>query len=153
MRLFKKILLVLVIILVILQFLPRTINQDPKILSTDLTSIYPVTAEVRSLLQAACYDCHSNNTRYPWYAQIQPFRLLLDKHVKEGKEELNFSEYGNYSRRQQRNKLKLVEESLKKGTMPLKSYILMHPEARLTTEQKKVIYKWVNETRNLKIED
>ena len=148
MRLFKKILLALSIVFVLVQFIPRDINKSHQILSTDFTKIYTVPEDVKSILQQACYDCHSNNTSYPWYSNIQPFRFLLDKHIKEGKEELNFSNYGSYSLRRQQNKLKSIEESLKKGTMPLKSYKLLHLDARLTIIQKETIINCFSNLRD-----
>ena len=151
MRLFKKILIGLAVVLVLIQFVPRSINKSREILSADITKIYSVPDDVLSIFKNACYDCHSNHTRYPWYSHIQPFRLFLDKHIKDGKEELNFSEYGLYSVRRQRNKLKAIREALEDGTMPLQSYRLMHPKARLTKKQKDTIVRWINEISSLSI--
>ena len=148
MRLIRKILLVLLVVFILIQFIPRNVNKSQQILSTDFTRIYSLPDNVQSVLQKACYDCHSNNTKYPWYSNIQPFRLWFDKHIRDGKEELNFSDYGSYALRRQQNKLKSIEESLRKGTMPLKSYKLMHNEARLNDAQKETIISWVNNLRD-----
>lgn len=149
MRILKKIALIALIVLVLMQFIPRNVNKTKQILTTDITNNYPVPVEVESILKAACYDCHSNNTRYPWYAHVQPFRLFLDRHIKHGKEELNFSEYGSYSGKKQFNKFRSIAESLEKGTMPLKSYRLMHEDARLTETERNLMLKWVEEMRSL----
>ncbi len=113
----------------------------------DITTRYQIPDNVQAVLKSACYDCHSNNTRYPWYSLIQPFRLFLDKHIKDGKEELNFNEFAVYSEKKQYNKLKAIGESLEEGTMLLKSYLLVHSEAKLTKSQKDSIISWVNVTR------
>lgn len=149
MRVLKKVALGLLILFVLLQLIPRSVNNNEIILPTDITNNYQIPGEVQSVLKRACYDCHSNNTGYPWYAHVQPFRLILDRHIKTGKEELNFSEFGNYSEKKQYNKLNSIGESLKKETMPLKSYQLMHSNARLTKPEKAAVLKWINDTRNL----
>ena len=148
MKWIRKILLVFLIVFIIIQFIPRNINKSQQILPTDFTRVYSVPNNVQSILRQACYDCHSNNTHYLWYSNIQPFRFWLDKHIWEGKEELNFSNYGSYSQKRQQNKLKSMEESLKKGTMPLRSYKLMHQEARLTDAQKQIVVGWISNLRD-----
>ncbi len=149
MRIIKKTAWGLLIVLVLLQFIPRSVNKTEQVSQMDIMSKYQVPTEVQSVLKKACYDCHSNNTRYPWYAYVQPFRLLLDRHVRDGKEELNFSEYGAYSKKRQFNKLRSIGEALEEGTMPLKSYCLMHAGARLTDAEKADVLKWINDTHHL----
>lgn len=148
MKLTTKILLALLITFILIQFIPRNVNKSEQILSTDFTKLYPMPNNVQTVLQQVCYDCHSNNTNYPWYSNIQPFRLWLDKHIREGKEELNFSDYGSYSLKRQQNKLKSIEESLRKETMPLKSYKLMHHEGRLSNTQKEMILNWISNLKD-----
>jgi hypothetical protein len=147
MRIFKKILLALFVVFVLLQFIPKSVNKSNKVLLTDISKKYSIPAEVQSILKRACYDCHSNNTNYPWYASIQPFRLMLDRHIKNGKQDLNFSEFSSYSEKRQYNKLNSIGESLKKETMPLESYKVMHRAARLNKAEKDTVIKWINETR------
>jgi hypothetical protein len=110
--------------------------------------MFPVPSNVKTVLEVACYDCHSNNTRYPWYANIQPGGWWLAHHIKEGKEELNFSDFGSYSRRRQINKLRSIVNSIKDATMPLSSYTLLHQDARLTSEQKALIIAWANKIKD-----
>ena len=148
MAVFKKIALGLLILFVLLQFIPRSVNKSEEVLANDLTRNYQVPVEVQSVLKKACYDCHSSNTDYPWYARVQPFRFMLDRHIKTGKEELNFSEFGAYSEKRQYNKFNSIAESIKKETMPLKSYQMMHAEAKLTLAEKNAVLKWVEDTRN-----
>lgn len=145
---FKKILTGLLVVLVLIQFYPRTVNKSDKAMPNDINGKYQIPDNLLATLKTACYDCHSNNTHYPWYSAIQPFRFFLDKHVREGKEELNFNEFASYSEKKQFNKLRAIGESLKQETMPLKSYLLFHSEAKLTKPQKDSIISWVNATRD-----
>lgn len=148
MSLSRKILLALLIVFVLLQFIPRSENKSDKIMPADITRTFTVPDNIINILQRACYDCHSNNTRYPWYSSVQPFRRFLDNHIRDGKKELNFSDFGSYTRKRQYNKLKAIEVSLQKETMPLKSYKLMHAKARLTESEKDSVIRWVNEIRS-----
>lgn len=149
MRVLKKIAWGLLIMLVLLQFIPRSVNKSGQTLPSDIANTYQISGEVQSILKKACYDCHSNNTRYPWYAQVQPFRLLLDRHIQQGKEQLNFGDFGSYSKKKQFNKFRSIGESIKEGTMPLNSYSMMHVDARLTEAEKNTLLKWVEDMRSL----
>lgn len=132
------------IILVAAQFIRPPKNQSAHPSPTAISQYYPIPAEVQSLLQNACYDCHSNNTRYPWYTNIQPIGWLMAQHVSEGKKELNFDEYGTYSAKRQRNKLKRMKEQVTTGKMPLQSYTLMHANARLNADQQRLLTGWID---------
>src|SRR5258706_12462848 len=130
---FKKILLALLIVFIVIQFIQPTRNKSgQQVLATDITKIYNVPDSVQAVFKISCYDCHSNNTSYPWYSNIQPIAWFMAHHIKDGKADLNFSEFGSYTLRKQRSKLKEIEHSLKDGTMPLSSYILMHTKANLS---------------------
>ncbi len=146
-RLIVKILLVIIVILFIaIQFIPSSQNMGGQELTTDISKSVIMPSKVHSVLKNACYDCHSNNTYYPWYSKIQPARLIMDTHVKEGKEELNFSEFGSYSTRSKINKLKGLANSIKDNIMPLSSYKLMHKNANLSNEEKNLIINWALQT-------
>jgi hypothetical protein len=138
----KNILWPLLILFIAIQFVRPAQNKSERVLSTDMTKIYSVPDNVQAVFRAACYDCHSNNTRYPWYSNIQPGGWLLANHVKNGRSALNFSEFGSYSQRKQTSKLKAIVNSLNDGTMPLKSYSLIHRDARLTNDEKTLIINW-----------
>jgi len=138
----KKLISVALGAFVLIQFIRPARNRSGQVLPTDLTKIYPVSSNVQAILKTSCYDCHSNNTRYPWYVNIQPFGWLLAKHIKDGKNELNFSEFGTYSARRQVSKLRSIENSIKDGTMPLSSYTLLHKDARLSKEEKTLLTAW-----------
>jgi hypothetical protein len=138
----KKIAIFLAACLLIIQFIQPAHNRSNKLLETDITKAFVIPANVQQVLKTSCYDCHSNNTNYPWYANIQPFGWLLASHIKEGKEELNFNEFGSYSLRRQKSKLKGIENSIRDGSMPLGSYTLMHKEALLSNEEKELLIDW-----------
>lgn len=102
----KKILLALGVVFIAIQFIQPDRNKNGRAVSVDFTGIYSVPGNVRSALKNACYDCHSNNTNYPWYTFIQPVGWIMDRHIKRGKEALNFSEFGNYTIHRQVSKLR-----------------------------------------------
>lgn len=139
----KWIIYSLLIVLVGIQFIPTSINQQEITPYTDIRKVYTIPDNVLTILEVSCFDCHSNNTNYPFYSRIQPMAMLMDKHVREGKEELNFSEFGDYSDRKKRNKLYSIQNQVKDGEMPLSSYTLMHNDAKLTANEKKLIEEWI----------
>jgi hypothetical protein len=148
MKWIKKIAIVIVVGLLIIQFFRPARNRSNKVSATDITTIYVIPVNVQQVLKTSCYDCHSNNTNYPWYASIQPFGWLLAGHIKEGKAELNFSEFGSYSLRRQKSKLKGIENSIRDGSMPLGSYTLMHKEALLSNDEKALLLDWSMKVRD-----
>ena len=105
--------------------------------------------DVKLILKSTCYDCHSNNTSYPWYNNIAPVSYWLADHVKQGKDELNFSVWGSYSAKKKDHKLEEVVEVIEEGEMPLKEYTWTHTEAKLTDAQKQAIIKWAKQSRVL----
>jgi hypothetical protein len=145
----KKILTSGFIIFLLIQFYQPARNLDyGQVFAVHITKLYNVPSNVKTILHTSCYDCHSNNTGYPWYSYIQPVRMFMDNHIKEGKENLNFSEIGNYSERKQVNKLERIVKQIKADEMPLASYTLIHKNAVLTQENKKVLINWVERTRD-----
>ena len=149
MRKIKIVFLILLAVFVLIQFIRPDKNQSTsQKLTTDITGIYVVPNDVQTILKNACYDCHSNNTKYPWYVNIQPVGWFMAGHIKNGKKELNFNEYGTYSSKRQRNKLKRMKEQIEENKMPLSSYTLLHREARLTANQKEQITRWIDSTLN-----
>lgn len=141
-------LLVLLIILLALQLIQPARNANGQVVNEDISKIYWVPEQVQGILKKSCYDCHSNQTEYPWYTYIQPVGLLMDAHIREGKEELNFNAFAAYSKRRQLSKLKSIGESIEGGTMPLASYTFIHQNARLSKNEKALILAWVKNTRD-----
>lgn len=144
----KKIMLGILAMFIVIQFIQPARNNNGQVLPADISNLYPLPDNVQAILKTACYDCHSNNTQYPWYSYIQPAGWMLDRHIKKGKEELNFSEFEAYSARRQMSKLRSVENSIRDGSMPLSSYTLMHKNARLSQDDKMLIIDWVRKTRD-----
>ena len=142
----KKILLVLLAIFIAMQFIRPPRNKSTQLLSTDFTKLYKVPDSVQSVLQKACYDCHSNNTVYPWYTNIQPVGWILARHIKNGKADLNFSDFGSYTSRRQVSKLKGIVNEVKDDEMPIAAYKLMHKNAKLSKAEKKLLMDWANKT-------
>ena len=139
----KWIIYSLLILLVGIQFIPTSTNQQEIIPYTDIRNVYTIPDNVLNLLETSCYDCHSNNTNYPFYSRIQPMAMLMDRHIREGKEVLNFSEFEDYSDRGKRNKLFSIQNQIRDGKMPLTSYTLMHNDAKLSDKEKLIIEEWI----------
>ena len=139
---FRKIMLVLLAVLVIIQFIHPKKNKAERVQPNYIGNTFAIPADVKTILAKACYDCHSNNTRYPWYANLQPLHWWLEKHIKNGKKEINFDDYTNKSLRYQYHKMEEVIEQVKEGEMPLNSYTWIHKDAKLTTEEKAKITGW-----------
>jgi len=139
----KKILITLAIILVVIQFI-RPAKNVSGANTHAIHKKYNVPPEIGTILEGACYDCHSNTTKYPWYANVQPTAWWLAHHVKEGKEHLNFSEFTNRRIAYQNHKLEEVVEMVKEKEMPLPSYTWfgLHPEADLTDQQRGQLTLW-----------
>lgn len=138
----KKIILGLAVVLIAIQFFQPLRNQSDEVTASHIERVYNVPQNVKAILTQSCYDCHSNNTRYPWYSRIQPGAWYMARHIKKGKEELNFSEFGDYSIRRQRNKFRAMAGQVKDGEMPLSSYTLIHRNAVLSPEDKQVLIAW-----------
>lgn len=140
---------ILLVLLILIQFYPKSNNNlSPGIHLNDISLVHHVPGPVQQILKTSCYDCHSNHTFYPWYSNIQPVSIWLADHIKEGKKELNFSEFGTYRVRRQFRKLEEINDQVKKGEMPLTSYTFIHWGAKLSPEQKLSIANWVVSLRD-----
>ncbi|MBS4070500.1 MAG: heme-binding domain-containing protein [Algoriphagus sp.] len=138
--------------LVLIQFYQPARNMDEgQVTPLHITEVLDIPVNVRQILQTSCYDCHSNNTNYPWYSYIQPGRILMEYHIKEGKENLNFSEFGSYSKRKQENKLDRISKQIKANDMPLRSYTFIHRDSKLSELDKIEIVNWVDKEMKKKV--
>lgn len=147
MNLIKKLVIVISITFITIQFVQPAHNKNVRVLPTDISNIVSIPDSVQEVFEKACYDCHSNNTTYPWYSNIQPMGWLMAKHIKQGKEELNFSEFGSYSPRRQLSKLDGIANSIRDDIMPLWSYKLMHKNAQFSTIEKTLIINWAERSK------
>lgn len=116
--------------------------------ATDLLVQQTAPPEVKRLLAVGCYDCHSDHTRYPWYAEIQPLGWWLAQHVRDGKRELNLSDFGDLTGKRQAAKLEAMMDVIERRAMPLKSYTLTHRDAVFTDAQIKELTKWLEVLRD-----
>lgn len=142
------ILLLILIVFITIQFIQPVRNTSGQLLPADISNIYKIPQDVSALIKNSCYDCHSNNTVYPWYSNIQPVGWLLETDIKNGKAKLNFSEFGSLSSRRQISKLRNIEKRIKDGTMPIKVYQIMHPNAQLNDEEKQLLSDWIQITKD-----
>ncbi|HIB48113.1 MAG TPA: hypothetical protein EYN07_10285 [Flavobacteriaceae bacterium] len=129
--------------LIVIQFFPITLNESDTVPQSDFMVVNQVPATIKNRLQVSCYDCHSNNTDYPWYSKIQPAAWYLEDHIQEGKDELNFNEWAEYSDRRKNSKLRSIISQIEEDKMPLDSYTLIHRDAILSDEDKRVIIDYM----------
>ena len=137
--------IVLVSIFIIIQFLGPSRPENRLDNPNDLIVSAQLDNNVAAILREACYDCHSMETRYPWYASIAPVKWGIYDHIIEGREELNFSEWNAMEKRSKIRKLKDLAEEVEEREMPMESYIKMHPEADLSAEQRQLLTEWAND--------
>lgn len=140
----KTIILIVVVVLIVIQFFRPDRNYSGQVSKQSITQLYPIPDNVNHIIQQSCINCHSNNTDYPWYANVQPAGWWLNYHIRKGKSQLNLDEFGKYTSSQQINKLRSMKDQIKNGEMPLRSYTLVHKEARLSKSEKSLLIKWLN---------
>lgn len=142
-KLLKIIALILLVAFVGIQFIPSERNQSEFVPKTDFMVVNNTPSKIGNLLQVACYDCHSNNTIYPWYNKVQPMAWFLEDHILEGKKELNFSEWDEYSNRRKNSKLKSIISQIEDDEMPLFSYTLLHRDAVYSDSEKEEVINYM----------
>lgn len=143
----KRFLILALVALVVIQFIPVEKNEGGyESLQPFLNETKP-SEEVAGILKASCYDCHSNQTQYPWYSNLAPASFFLADHIEEGKGHLNFSEWESYSVKRKDHKLDELIEEVEHGGMPLESYTLIHGDAKLSAEQTETLINWAKAAR------
>ena len=142
----KKISIGIIVLLILIQFIPYEKNESSAS-EFDISKSYNVPDNVSMILKGACNDCHTNSTIYPWYSNIEPVGLFLNRHITEGKGHLNFSEFTNRPLAWQNHKFEETIEMVEEKEMPLESYTFfgLHPEANLTDQDRKVLIDWAKE--------
>jgi hypothetical protein len=138
----KKILILLLVAFIIIQFFPIDKTNPATNEGMDFLKIKNTPEPIAKIIRNSCYDCHSNETRYPFYSNIQPFAWLLKNHIDEGRKEMNFSTFATYEPKRQAHKLEEAAEYVEQKKMPLESYLLGHPDAKLTDEQRKELAQY-----------
>lgn len=132
----RRFLLALAVVAVGMQFVPVRRTNPPA--AADISA----PAEVHAILRRACYDCHSNETRWPWYGYVAPVSWLVARDVAEGRKRLNFSDWGTYLADRQETKIREIWEQIAEDEMPLAIYRPLHPEAKLTDADRATIRQW-----------
>jgi hypothetical protein len=98
--------------------------------------------EVKAILERSCYDCHSHRTRWPWYSHVAPVSWLVAYDVREGRDEVNFSDWPAFDLEKQDDLLKHIAKQVDRRKMPLPIYLAMHPTARLSEEERRIVVDW-----------
>ena len=142
-KIFKTLAVVLIIAFAAIQIV-RADRTNPPVNAADVLQAPP---DVQAILDRSCADCHSSNTRWPWYTNVAPVSWWIADHVKDGRKEMSFSEFNTYSPKKAAHKMEEICEQLKKGEMPLKGYTPLHPEAKLTDADKQRLCEWSSSER------
>ena len=137
-----KVVIGVLIVLVVAQFIRPNRNNGNAFGRNDISHDVQMPDSVLKILKKSCFDCHSNRTVYPWYAEINPVSWWLNHHVNEGKRELNFSEFVPYESSKKLKKLEEIADEVKEHEMPLDSYLLIHKDAKLTDQQIATLVNW-----------
>jgi hypothetical protein len=143
----RRILFFSLAIFFVMQLFQPERNTSNENLKTELANHYKIPDSVETLLNTICYDCHSNNTDYPWFINVQPIGWYMQSKIKTGKKHLNFSEFGNYTKEQAIRKLSEIEDVMKTNRMPLKSYKWYNKEADLNDQQRNAITRWASKLK------
>jgi hypothetical protein len=138
----KIIAVVLVVAFIVIQFFRPDFTNPPVNPAETLDASMPVPENVKMILGRSCADCHSNETKYPWYSKIQPSAWFLANHIRDGRRELNLSVWKTYEPRRQRKKLAEICEQVQEKEMPLPSYLWIHMDAKMSDEDIKALCDW-----------
>lgn len=133
---------VLVVALIVIQFIRPAKNVSTTEVAQSVTQAFRVPDTVQTILRRSCYDCHSNNTVYPWYAEVQPVGWWLNSHIQNGKRHVNYDEYATYRPIRQFIRFKDLIEQIRTDEMPLPSYLLIHRDAKLSSREKELLIRW-----------
>ena len=146
-KVLKKILIGLAVLIVVIQFFRIDKTNPITPIEKGFIEINQPPTEITAILKTSCYDCHSNQVSYPWYTNIAPISWFIKDHINEAREELNFSEWADYSLKRKDHKLEECAEEVEEGEMPLDSYFIMHSEAELTHEQRETLENYFKSLR------
>ncbi len=131
---------IVLLLLTGLQLVPRAPRNRTTTTAGSFADRFAPPQQVQRALIAACFDCHSNNTRYPWYTVLQPANAWMNRHIQKGKKKLNFDAVAGYGIRKQRMQFSGIINALNEGSMPLRSYTLVH--GRLAAEDKEMLIRY-----------
>jgi len=129
--------------MVLAQFIRIDKTNPPVVPANDILNMTSAPDNIRIMMKNACYDCHSNETKYPWYMDVAPVSWWTKRHVNNGRSSLNFSEWATYSAETQKHQMEDSALKVRKKWMPLGSYLLAHPEAKLSEDERENLAKWM----------
>lgn len=141
----KKIIFGILMLIITIQFIRPDMSNAPEDASKNIRAHVKVPDEISNILNRSCGDCHSNTTQWPWYSKIAPASWVIADDVLLGRQHLNFSEWGTYSKKKMGKKLYLISEVAADKSMPLTLYVLAHQEAELSQDERKMLAKWADE--------
>lgn len=139
----KKISVGLLVLFTAAQFINPKKNESEFVPESDFITLEQPPQHLANIIKTSCYDCHSNNTIYPWYDRITPINFWVDGHIEHGKEHLNFSEWSSYSAKKKAHKLDEFIEMIEDKEMPLASYTLTHQDAKLSNADITALTNWI----------
>ena len=140
-RILRFVLMGLGVLFVAIQFLPVE-RTNPAV-----TGLVDAPEEVLTTLRRSCWDCHSNETDWPWYAYVAPMKLRVSQHVWMGREHVNFTEWDSYDAEELDEAYEDIAKVIDRGRMPLRDYLLVHRNAKLTTSDRKRLVSWAESAR------
>jgi hypothetical protein len=143
----KQIGIAIILLFVVIQFVPVDKQNPPLNPSQTIYATQTVPPEVRNVFESSCNDCHSDETRWPWYAHIAPASWIVAHDVHEGRKEMNFSEWGKYSTEKEEDKLEEICEQVVNGDMPESKYAFVHRKSKPTEAQRNAVCKWTEDAR------
>ncbi|KOF02231.1 heme-binding protein [Roseivirga ehrenbergii] len=146
-KILRYILLFILFAFVVIQFINRPEKISEPVTDNDIILSLNIDDEIAAMLKTSCYDCHSDQPRYPWYSNVAPLSWWIGDHIEHGRDELNFSLWGTYTARRRDHKLEEVVELVEKREMPLPNYLPMHKDAELSDEQIEKLRNWANAER------
>lgn len=147
MKLIKKVVWVVLVVFIIAQFFKPEKNIDKSITINEFLEDTNPPEQVQAILKTSCYDCHSNNTQYPWYSQITPVNFWMAEHIDNGKKHLNLSKWNSYSVKKKDHKIEELIEVVEDKSMPLESYTWVHAEAKLSEAEIESVKEWAQNLR------
>jgi hypothetical protein len=139
----KKVMIVLAVIIIGIQFIPVDRSNPPVTKDIDAPEV------VKAILKTSCYDCHSNETNWPWYSYVTPVSFLVAGDVEHGRKRVNFSEWDKYDDNKKVKKLNAIIEVVEEGEMPISKYLILHPSAEMNQEKIKILKDWVTSTNEM----
>ena len=139
----KKIFYIFLLAFILIQFFQIDKINEPINQGVDFLTIKNTPEPIAKLIKNSCYDCHSNETKYPWYSNVQPVGWFLKSHFEDGRKHLNFSKFATYEPKKQAHKLEEAAQLIENKEMPLDSYTIVHTEANLSNENRKILVEYL----------